>query len=62
MANIDIQNTSSNIDTKGISWVERIFSHPERTIRLVWGIERSVFSVIGENSRNALKIKWFNCA
>ena len=34
MANIDIQNTSSNIDTKGISWVERIFSHPERTIRL----------------------------
>lgn len=23
----------------------------------VWGIERSVFSVIGENSRNALKIK-----
>ena len=28
MANIDIQNTSSNIDTKGISWVERIFSHP----------------------------------
>ncbi len=34
MANIDIQNTSSNIDTKGISWFERIFSHPERTIRL----------------------------
>lgn len=28
----------------------------------VWGIERSVFSVIGENSRNALKIKWFSCA
>ena len=31
-------------------------------IREVWGIERSVFSVIGENSRNALKIKWFSCA
>ena len=29
---------------------------------VVWGIERSVFSVIGENSRNALKIKWFSCA
>lgn len=28
----------------------------------IWGIERSVFSVIGENSRNALKIKWFSCA
>lgn len=28
----------------------------EETAQL-WGIERSVFSVIGENSRNALKIK-----
>lgn len=28
----------------------------------LWGIERSVFSVIGENSRNALKINWFSCA
>lgn len=30
----DIQNTPTNIDTKGIIWVEKTFSHPERTIRL----------------------------
>ena len=29
-----IQNTLANIDTEGLSWVEREFSHPERTIRL----------------------------
>lgn len=28
------QNSKDNIDWKGISWEERIFSHPERTIRL----------------------------
>ena len=31
--NID-QNTQANIDNEGISWVDRQFSHPERTIRL----------------------------
>lgn len=36
--------------------------NPQKKYLLVWGIERSVFSVIGENSRNALKIKWFSCA
>lgn len=30
----DIQNTLDNIDSKGISWVDREFSHPNRTIRL----------------------------
>ncbi len=30
----NIQNTLANIDTEGLSWVERNFSHPERTIRL----------------------------
>jgi DNA (cytosine-5)-methyltransferase 1 len=30
----NIQNTSANIDTKGIVWTDRIFSHPERTVRL----------------------------
>lgn len=30
----DIQNTIDNIDTKGISWKDRLFSHPERVIRL----------------------------
>ena len=33
-SNIDIQNTIDNIDTKGVLWTEREFSHPERTIRL----------------------------
>lgn len=28
------QNTKTNIDNKGISWEKRLFSHPERTIRL----------------------------
>lgn len=37
-------------------------SDDTKFIEYVWGIERSVFSVIGENSRNALKIKWFSCA
>lgn len=32
--NTGIQNTSDNIDIKGKLWVEREFSHPERTIRL----------------------------
>lgn len=32
--NTDIQNTPDNIDTKGKLWIEREFSHPERTIRL----------------------------
>lgn len=30
----NIQNTLANIDTEGLSWVERNFSHPERSIRL----------------------------
>lgn len=30
----NIQNTPTNIDTNGIIWVEKTFSHPERTIRL----------------------------
>ena len=33
-SNIDIQNTIDNIDTKGVLWTEREFSHPERTICL----------------------------
>ncbi len=32
--NKETQNTIENIDTKGESWVNREFSHPERTIRL----------------------------
>lgn len=32
--NTNIQNTPSNIDTSGPSWVDKKFSHPERTIRL----------------------------
>lgn len=39
-----------------------IFQFEENGHEYLWGIERSVFSVIGENSRNALKIKWFSCA
>ena len=30
----EIQNTIKNIDTSDISWMEKKFSHPERTIRL----------------------------
>lgn len=30
----EIQNTLKNIDTSDISWMEKTFSHPERTIRL----------------------------
>lgn len=30
----NIQNTQANIDLQGISWVEKNFSHPKRTIRL----------------------------
>ena len=30
----EIQNTLKNIDTSDISWMEKKFSHPERTIRL----------------------------
>jgi DNA (cytosine-5)-methyltransferase 1 len=30
----DIQNTKANIDNLGVSWREKLFSHPERTIRL----------------------------
>lgn len=56
---------SSTID-KTILWtvvVNLIFFRVFRTYsNVLWGIERSVFSVIGENSRNALKIKWFSCA
>lgn len=29
-----IQNTAANIDTEGILWVNKEFSHPERTIRV----------------------------
>ncbi len=32
--NVNIQNTPSNIDNSGISWVDMEFSHPERNIRL----------------------------
>ena len=51
--------------TGGVDW--NSFSWPLNlcvavAYLVVWGIERSVFSVIGENSRNALKIKWFSCA
>lgn len=31
---LEIQNTPQNIDIAGVSWTERSFSHPERTIRL----------------------------
>lgn len=30
----NIQNTANNIDVNGLSWVNRTFSYPERTIRL----------------------------
>lgn len=30
----DIQNTKANIDDSGIDWRTKLFSHPERTIRL----------------------------
>ena len=30
----NIQNTPSNIDNSGVSWVDMEFSHPERVIRL----------------------------
>lgn len=30
----NIQNTELNIDNTGLSWVDKIFSHPERIIRL----------------------------
>lgn len=33
-AKLEIQNTPQNIDVAGVSWTERSFSHPERTIRL----------------------------
>ena len=29
-----LQNSKENIDWNGLSWVNREFSHPERTIRL----------------------------
>lgn len=45
-----------------ITNVEGKYSLKVKNSDVVWGIERSVFSVIGENSRNALKIKWFSCA
>ena len=32
--NRDIQNTPSNIDNEGLSWVQKEFSHPNRIIRL----------------------------
>ena len=32
--NIDIQNTEQNIDTSGVSWIDKSFSHPERKIRV----------------------------
>lgn len=30
----NIQNTQANLDLQGVSWVDREFSHPNRTIRL----------------------------
>lgn len=33
MANIG-QNTNDNIDWKGLSWVDRTFAYPQRTVRL----------------------------
>lgn len=29
-----IQNSIDNIDPQGATWVNKIFSHPERTIRV----------------------------
>ena len=29
-----IQNSIENIDPKGATWVNKVFSHPERTIRV----------------------------
>lgn len=43
-------------------WTNVAMAKPLFRGHYLWGIERSVFSVIGENSRNALKIKWFSCA
>lgn len=46
-------------------WILRVakrFCRSMQDAEDLWGIERSVFSVIGENSRNALKINWFSCA
>ena len=37
-----IQNSIENIDPKGATWVNKVFSHPERTIRV-----RTSFSGIG---------------
>lgn len=37
-----IQNSIDNIDTQGATWVNKMFSHPERTIRV-----RTSFSGIG---------------
>ena len=37
-----LQNSQSNLDTDGLSWVQRQFSHPERTVRL-----GTLFSGIG---------------
>ena len=33
-SNINTQNTTSNIDNEGLSWVYREFSHPSRVVRL----------------------------
>ena len=52
----NIQNTQQNIDFNGPSWVNRQFSHPERTIRLgtsfsgIGAIEYA-FKRLGLNSR-----------
>jgi DNA (cytosine-5)-methyltransferase 1 len=48
------QNSKANIDIKGTSWEERIFSHPERTIRLA-----TSFSGIGaiEYALKRLRLK-----
>lgn len=43
MPNI-VQNTKDNIDWNGLSWVEREFSYPKRTLRLA-----TSFSGIGAN-------------
>ena len=54
--NRDIQNTPSNIDNEGLSWVQKPFSHPNRIIRLATsfsgiGAIEYAFKRLGLNSK-----------
>jgi DNA (cytosine-5)-methyltransferase 1 len=54
--NRDIQNTPSNIDNEGLSWVQKAFSHPNRIIRLATsfsgiGAIEYAFKRLGLNSK-----------